>query len=109
MPLPPPRKRQAPGAPRISPTETGKIVQSNSSESTSLHALPFWSRVLSWFFPAFYKTNDSKESPLKRPRQPNPFQALKLGKKAIIIAVVDAGTISFVRFGQGAFHEWPMV
>ncbi|KAJ8453965.1 hypothetical protein ONZ45_g19492 [Pleurotus djamor] len=43
------------------------------------------------------------------PRRPNPFAALKAGKKIIIIAAVDAGNISFFRFGQGAFEEWPMM
>lgn len=39
----------------------------------------------------------------------NPFVALKAGKKAIIIAAVDMGSISFFKFGQGDFCEWPMV
>ncbi len=38
----------------------------------------------------------------------NPFMALRQGNKSVIIAVVDAGTVSFFRFGQGAFEEWPM-
>lgn len=42
-------------------------------------------------------------------RRPHPFMALKAGKKLIVIAVVDAGSISFFRFGQGEFTEWPMV
>jgi tRNA-splicing endonuclease subunit Sen54 len=39
----------------------------------------------------------------------NPFMALRQGNKAVVIAVADAGTVSFFRFGQGAFEEWPMV
>jgi tRNA-splicing endonuclease subunit Sen54 len=35
--------------------------------------------------------------------------ALRQGNKSVVIAVVDAGTMSFFRFGQGAFEEWPMV
>ena len=42
-------------------------------------------------------------------RKQNPFVALKTGKKIIVIAVVDAGSTSFFRFGQGEFTEWPMV
>jgi hypothetical protein len=34
--------------------------------------------------------------------------ALRQGNKSVIIAVVDAGTVSFFKFGQGAFEEWPM-
>jgi tRNA-splicing endonuclease subunit Sen54 len=41
-------------------------------------------------------------------RKPNPFVALKSGKKNVVIAAVDAGSISFFRFNQGAFSEWPM-
>ena len=43
------------------------------------------------------------------PRKPNPFQMLKLGKKMVVVAVVDAGMISFFRFAQGVFEEWPMI
>jgi tRNA-splicing endonuclease subunit Sen54 len=35
--------------------------------------------------------------------------ALKAGKKAVVIAVVDVGNITFFRFCQGAFAEWPMI
>jgi len=35
--------------------------------------------------------------------------ALRQGNKAVVIAAVDAGIVSFFRFGQGAFEEWPMV
>jgi tRNA-splicing endonuclease subunit Sen54 len=35
--------------------------------------------------------------------------ALRQGNKSVVIAVVDAGTMSFFKFGQGAFEEWPMV
>ncbi|KAJ7079125.1 tRNA-splicing endonuclease subunit sen54 N-term-domain-containing protein [Mycena belliarum] len=41
-------------------------------------------------------------------RRPHPFMAIKAGKKTVIIAVVDAGSTGFFRFGQGAFSEWPM-
>ncbi|KAF8887144.1 tRNA-splicing endonuclease subunit sen54 N-term-domain-containing protein, partial [Infundibulicybe gibba] len=41
-------------------------------------------------------------------RKPNPFMALKAGKKMVIIAVVDAGNLGFFKFGQGEFTEWPM-
>jgi tRNA-splicing endonuclease subunit Sen54 len=33
---------------------------------------------------------------------------LKAGKKNVVIAAVDAGSVSFFRFGQGAFEELPM-
>jgi len=34
---------------------------------------------------------------------------LKAGKKNVVVAAVDAGSISFFRFGQGAFEELPMI
>ena len=42
-------------------------------------------------------------------RRPHPMAAIKQGKKVAIIAVMDAGSPSFFRFGQGEFSEWPMV
>jgi tRNA-splicing endonuclease subunit Sen54 len=42
-------------------------------------------------------------------RKINPFAALKQGKKIIVIATVGNGNISFFRFSQGAFEEWPMI
>ncbi|TFK52170.1 hypothetical protein OE88DRAFT_1657269 [Heliocybe sulcata] len=50
----------------------------------------------------------SKAPPIPE-RKPHPFAALKAGKKMVVIAAVDSGNISFFRFGQGAFDEWPMV
>jgi tRNA-splicing endonuclease subunit Sen54 len=41
-------------------------------------------------------------------RKPKPFMVLKAGKKNVVVAAVDAGSISFFRFGQGAFEELPM-
>ena len=42
------------------------------------------------------------------PRKPNPFAVLKTGSKMVVVAAVDAGMISFFRFGQGAFEDFPM-
>ncbi|KAK7031218.1 tRNA-splicing endonuclease subunit sen54 [Paramarasmius palmivorus] len=43
------------------------------------------------------------------PRGPNPFSALRAGKKTVVVAVVDAGNVGFFRFAQGEWGEWPMV
>ncbi|KAG6920314.1 hypothetical protein DXG01_005083 [Tephrocybe rancida] len=56
-------------------------------------------RLFPWAFPV---------APVGPVRRPHPFMALKAGRKLIVIAVVDAGSISFFRFGQGEFTEWPM-
>lgn len=39
----------------------------------------------------------------QRPRPPNPFPALKSGRRNMIVAVVDEGTTSIFRFGQSDF------
>ncbi|KAF8067707.1 tRNA-splicing endonuclease subunit sen54 N-term-domain-containing protein [Lyophyllum atratum] len=59
-------------------------------------------RLFPWAFPR------QPIQPVGPVRRPHPFMALKAGKKLIVIAVVDAGSISFFRFGQGEFTEWPM-
>ena len=47
-------------------------------------------------------------APREAVRNINPFLSLKTGKKMVVIAAVDAGMISFYRFGEGVFTEWPM-
>jgi tRNA-splicing endonuclease subunit Sen54 len=65
-------------------------------------SIPLLQRVLSWTKVL------SSSSETHSQRKPNPFVAIKAGKKNAVIAVVDAGTPSFFRFGQGAFDMWPM-
>ncbi|EPQ51094.1 hypothetical protein GLOTRDRAFT_141228 [Gloeophyllum trabeum ATCC 11539] len=92
-PLPRQRLQPVPDKPAGVPSTT---PQSLSTLQQILHSvLPFLSRA-----PA--------EPPIK-PRKPHPFMALKAGKKMVVMAAVDNGIISFFRFGQGAFDEWPMV
>lgn len=59
-------------------------------------------RILSftWFRPFA----DTASTP-----KPQPFAAIRAGHKNVIIGVVDAGTVSFYRFGEGCFDEWPMI
>ncbi|KDR82508.1 hypothetical protein GALMADRAFT_237839 [Galerina marginata CBS 339.88] len=99
VPLPPPRqKRPIPGATPSIPTAVAAQLNSDPLPELSL---------LQKFFPWFFPSPPTVASP--PPRKPNPFLALKTGKKVIIIAAVDAGSISFFRFGQGEFTEWPMM
>src|ERR1700739_461067 len=83
--LPPvPRKRGVP------PSQKPVISSPNQmSEKTGsfwkIFSIGFWSQ--------------SKEN-LVQVQKPNAFVALKSGRKAAIVAVVDAGLISFFRFGQ---------
>jgi tRNA-splicing endonuclease subunit Sen54 len=91
LPPPVPRRRRAlptSAAPVVPPT----VVAPNPN---------LLQRLFPWIFPR-------STLPLTPVHKPNPFMALKAGKKIVIIAVVDAGNVSFFRFGQGAFSEWPM-
>ncbi|PPQ75623.1 hypothetical protein CVT26_001579 [Gymnopilus dilepis] len=98
-PLPQPRRRQpltatpsnsAPNATtlKLEPAQDGSLIK----------------RLFPWFF-----ASTTSSSQLAPPRKSNPFVALKTGKKIVIIAAVDNGNISFFRFGQGEFSEWPML
>jgi len=68
------------------------------------------STSISWFsiWPFRKQTTQQPVIPTLE-RRPHPMAAIKQGKKVAIIAVVDAGSPSFFRFGQGEFSEWPMV
>jgi tRNA-splicing endonuclease subunit Sen54 len=88
-PLPPPRQRRPPlGKPT---SDVPKIAPSEPTRTLLCRLFP-------WGF-----TPDATPA-----RKPNPFVALKACKKNVVVAAVDAGSISFFRFGQGAFEEWPM-
>jgi tRNA-splicing endonuclease subunit Sen54 len=60
------------------------------------------------FFPWTWSPWSTPPQPKAAPRRPNPFAVLKAGKKMVVVAAVDAGMISFFRFGQGAFEDFPM-
>ncbi|PSR78218.1 hypothetical protein PHLCEN_2v7550 [Hermanssonia centrifuga] len=60
----------------------------------------FLQRIFPWAFPTL------PQGPVAR--KTNPFAVLKAGTKMVVVAVVDAGTISFFRFGPGAFEDFPM-
>ena len=96
LPLPLPRNRNVPPAtsPVSKPPPTGTVARPQSS---------FLVKLLSYIL--FYST---KPPPGSAPVKPNPFMALRQGKKTVIVAAVDAGIVSFFRFGEGAFEEWPM-
>lgn len=63
--------------------------------------------VTSWWRSPFGFWRRREDTPVAA-RRPNAFQMLKSGKKMVVIAAVDCGVISFYRFGQGGFEEWPM-
>ncbi|KAG6860502.1 hypothetical protein C0995_010488 [Termitomyces sp. Mi166 len=91
---PPPASAVAASLP-VHPT-----FKSSSQPPAVQNKLLFIQRLFPWAF--------SLTQPTEPIRRPHPFMALKAGKKLIVIAVVDSGSISFFRFGQGEFTEWPM-
>ena len=107
-PLPPPRQRrpQATEAPSNNPPAPAQAVSRPPAEqsitSAPLKSPTLFQKLFPWLRPV-------QSSPQTPGRKPNPFMALKTGKKIIVIAAVDAGNISFFRFGQGEFTEWPMM
>ncbi|KAI0087018.1 tRNA-splicing endonuclease subunit sen54 N-term-domain-containing protein [Irpex rosettiformis] len=95
-----------PPVPRRRTLLAGKPVPPSalSAPSTTPAVKPSLLRQLSpW---TWWSTTPS--SPKTAPRKPNPFAILKSGKKMVVVAAVDAGMISFFRFGQGAFEDFPM-
>lgn len=123
MPLPPPRKRgiPAPTQQPIDPQPTNVRLAAPKTVATVAREGPphraatpstWWSffRRLFSFLPSIYTIPPPQaDKPTFIPPRPNPFLALKTGKKTIVIAAVDAGSISFFKFGQGVFEEWPML
>lgn len=94
IPPPEPRRRhQIPKKTSAEPSEKGP-----SSASLPVVQQPLMRRLFPWAFRA----------ELLPVRKPNPFVLLKSGKKNVVVAAVDAGSISFYRFGQGGFEELPM-
>lgn len=105
-PLPPPRQRRPPTDATKTPSGHHQTPLPPITEVTnqSVQKSSFLHKFFPWLFPSPQTTTVGPPA-----RKPNPFVALKTGKKIIIIAVVDAGNTSFFRFGQGEFTEWPMI
>jgi len=127
MPLPAPRKRGVPTSTKqlgdsqpadVRPATPKTVPQEGSPRRiTPAQPTPNWSSILWTFFrcslsflPSFHTVpSPQRTKPTLTPPKLNPFLALKTGKKTIVIAAVDAGSISFFKFGQGVFEEWPMI
>ena len=87
----------SPPGPRRRTTQPNKITPPAEEPAGNP---PLLRRLFPWAYP--------KIPAVAFTRRPNPFAVLKQGKKIVVVAVVDAGTISFFRFGQGAFEDFPM-
>jgi tRNA-splicing endonuclease subunit Sen54 len=100
-PPPLPRKRNLPSGKAVSAPKPSPPPPTKKTDAR-LH--PFFLAGLLSYLPFYNAPAPPRPAPVKI----NPFMALRQGNKTIIIAVVDAGIVSFFRFGQGAFEEWPM-
>ncbi|KAG6334811.1 hypothetical protein ID866_4283 [Astraeus odoratus] len=118
MPPPPPRKRgiQANGKKSQNVAMPGTLAPPDPvlvPITTPVSTPPtFLQRLMS--FVCFSSSVTSTPTPPSKsqhplPPKPNPFVHLKAGKKSVVVAAVDSGNISFFRFGEGSFHDWPMV
>ena len=111
LPLPKPRDKTAQALQRGSKTQPlparaakpSSIPPSSANDSSSVAG---WMYSIAGYFKRLFAKDVTNA---KRVGRPNPFQMLKLGKKMIVVAAVDCGVISFYRFGQGIFEEWPMI
>ena len=101
LPPPVPRKRMSFAQQKEAAAAASKETPKAASSPAPTHASSF-----SMSFPCIWPSPRPDEQKLTRPT--NPFPSLKTGKKMVVVAAVDAGTISFFRFGQGVFTEWPM-
>ena len=98
IPPPLPRKRNPPSEQAVPVPKPSPPIGHDTTPRPS-----FVARLFSYF--SLYS---SPPQPGPGPVKINPFVALRQGNKSVIIAVVDAGSVSFFKFGQGAFEEWPM-
>ncbi|KAG7096430.1 hypothetical protein E1B28_003867 [Marasmius oreades] len=101
---PTPFKKSAPGPPdyQIAVVNARTTLMPTLHELTALYDI---SPELPVPVPKYKRPSP----PGQPPRGPNPFSALRAGKKTVVVAVVDAGNVGFFRFAQGEWGEWPMV
>ncbi|KAF8694689.1 hypothetical protein AX14_001939 [Amanita brunnescens Koide BX004] len=98
-----------PQAPRRrGPNSTQEKKNDTSLPSSTPPAISWSSWFLHFIQKRLFLFSPMKFGAATLPRQ-NPFASLKMGKRIIVIAAVDSGSISFFRFGQGGFEEWPML
>ena len=102
LPPPAPRKRMSFAQQKAAAAASSSPPAARTPEAF-LPPPPLIRRIFAWIWPL--PGLEERKAPA---RPTNPFPFLKTGNKIVVIAVVDAGTISFFRFGQGVFAEFPM-
>jgi len=98
--LPPPLPRRRQSLAQQKAASAGAAPPPAPAPKTMTRSSSLMQRLFPWAF--------SSAAPAETTRKVNPFLSLKTGKKMVVIAAVDAGMISFFRFGEGVFTEWPM-
>lgn len=111
IPPPMPRVRQKPppndGGKSQRKTTENDVRRAALDNSAAASATSTLASLFS-FWP--FQKEATQQLPRTAPeRRPHPMATLKQGKKVAIIAVVDAGSPSFFRFGQGEFSERPII
>ncbi|KAI6095562.1 tRNA-splicing endonuclease subunit sen54 N-term-domain-containing protein [Pisolithus croceorrhizus] len=111
MPLPPPRKRRIQNVAQKANDTAVTSISPGPRRLSILLPHTLIQHLISYFR---FKSHGAPASPFDASHntatpKPNPFAHLKAGKKSVVIASVDSGNISFFRFGEGGFHDWPMI
>lgn len=100
--LPPPVPRKRMSFAQQKQTASSATQTEQTAPQSPIAQPSLLRRTFAWTWPVLGAEDKTP------PRPTNPFPSLKSGKKMVVVAAVDAGTISFFRFGQGVFTEWPM-
>lgn len=108
--LPPPTpRRRMPFVPTAKTLESKAEIPAPQKPPAPLQrAVACFQLLFPFLRPQASQTSRTNSQSSPGPRRVNPFAVLKAGKKMVVVAAVDAGTISFFRFGQGAFEDFPM-
>lgn len=73
------------------------------------HLPPGCGPLPSTFVPRHQQQQQQQRWSQSGPRRPNPFPPLKAGRRNVIVAVVDHGTTSLLRFGEAEFSRWKLM
>lgn len=105
IPPPLPRRRNPPSTFTTAPLASSSSTSATTKPPSVLHYII----CLGWLPDSLRsRLRPKSKTPAAPPLKPHPFAAIRAGHKNIIIGVADAGMVSFFRFGEGCFEEWPM-
>jgi len=90
------------GPPRNSPSVAAPAPPPTRIQSL-LSSIPFLPRL----FPSLALPSAPDTAARRPPRKPSPYPQLKTGRRTILLAVVDNGTSSLLRFSEAEFAKLP--